>query len=302
MVNADSWTAILLCRDTPQDRLHVRKTLPAIRRLGPDEILVGVDADVTSSCVDELYRLCPESRIICVERDKMWRLHPMHVLWECVQQATCDIILQVNADTVPNQKCLEGLEAVRKGSILASVREHYSTDTPLHVWRHIMTRVRWRQNSIVPPSGTYWMRRSSMLGIVPVEKARRIQNGFDTIWFDSAREAGGDVVLLPVAGAKIQGGVQHDLIWRQWEIGIWNAATVSGRHRRRQYVLVMIYSIVFVRPHVWKAYRWGLSHMNHPAVQAAQKAASYSAWSMTCTDMIKQIPYLQDKMSGVGSE
>ena len=304
MVNADSWTAVLLCRDAPQDLRHIRRTIPAIMRLEPFELIVGVDDDMEADAERRIRGLvggggdgARKERIIRVQRSPEWKLHPMHVLWKCIQEAASDVILQVNADTVPNDRCLLGLEAVRQGAILASVREHYSTNTPVHLWRHVARRIEWKRTGD-SPSGTYWMRRPDMLRLVSKKQARQITNGFDAIWFNAA---GDRASLLPVVGAKIQGETQHDLVWRQWETGIWLATRTDDAHERNMEIRVVIGSCKYLRPHVWSAFRWARRHPEHPAVRAARSHDNANEWSMSSTEVMRSVPAVRDKMRGVGS-
>ncbi len=282
------WSVVIPCRDTAWDRSCVAQSLPSVKKLNSDEVIVGVDHPADPSFLKILTKLDPDIRIVQVERHDTWNLHPAHVIYNCFMAASHDRILQLNADTVALPSVMDGLQIVGPSHPLVSTLEKLTVDKPVKLLRQIASRIyHIKQNP--PPSGTYWIYRPKIITPSVADKMRAIHNGFDTVLVEAA---GDDIITLRSYGSRVLGDTQHDIPWRQAQNGIW----LRGHYGRRPRYLAkaMLVSAIMIRPWLAWGWIWADRHQSHIAVQKAAKL-NFNQYAMLGSSLISEIRDWDDK-------
>lgn len=277
------WSAVIPCRDTSWDRQCIAQSLPSVRKLGCDEIILGVDHPADQSFVDGLTELDPGIRIVQVGRHRAWKLHPAHVVYECFMASSHDRILQLNADTVALPGAMEGLHIVGPSSPLVSTLEKLTVDRPVKLLRYVVSRIHHIRENPPPPSGTYWIYRPGIITPEVVDRMRSIHNGFDTVLAEAAGDA---ITTLRTYGGRVLGDTQYDVPWRQAQKGIWLRGHY-GRHPRH-FARAMLASAAMARPWTAWGWIWADRHQSHPAVQRAG-GLNHNQYSMLGSSLISNI-------------
>ena len=110
--------------------------------LGADEIIVGADESRGADFDRFVAGVFQEAgyaryRILPVPRNKAWRLHAAHVVWDCYAAARNRVAFVCNIDTVIRPSVLAALDSVgrdKTGMISFSLR---------HRTRTLPDRIRW---------------------------------------------------------------------------------------------------------------------------------------------------------------
>ena len=273
------FTAIVLFRDTPGERLYARRSIPSITALGPDEILVGADEARGADFDQFVASIFQESgyaryRILSVPRDEAWRLHTAHVLWECFEAAKNKVAFACNIDTVIRPSVLAALDAMgrdKTGMISFSLRHKVRTLQDRIRWFHFQRQER-RIKTLKGTSGTYWVYLPYVFEAVDRTDLMEVANGFDSLlWFrfeDSQYKA----YFWHEIGAECMDYENNDLPWRQFCYGAWYGANCEKKYVdsrplkfvRRRFGPSAALKIVHLRatlrlvPEIWRTQYYGI--------------------------------------------
>ena len=285
------FTVVVPFRDTPRDRAFAARSLPSAAALGPEEILVGVDAPAAPDLAGFLGRAAAASgaraaplRTVEVERSPEWRLHPAHVVHECFGRCRTDAVLLCNIDTVLRRGVLGGLDAVgRDGVALVSYSLRLRTGSPGSELRYRAYRIRSLARG-APNSGMFWLHLPDYFGRLDAAGYAAIANGFDTYIFEGlAASPGARVVAKREIGADAMDRENGDLEWRQFGYGLWSYASrraaAGGRAASlRGAASIVKHAAVNCHPYSLKGWNWARAHPDSEAVRVAS-GLGYVEWT-----------------------
>ena len=287
------FTVVVPFRDTSGGREFAARSLPSAAALGPDEIVVGVDAPAAPDLAGFLDGVRRESghaavplRAVEVERSPEWRLHPAHVVHECLGECRTDIALLCNIDTVLRRDALEGLGAVgRGGAALVSLSLRFRTVGPGSAMRYGAYRMRSLLRG-APNSGTFWLHLPDYFGRIDRAGYARIANGFDTYIFEGlAASPGARVVASRTIGADAMDRENGDLEWRQFGYGLWAYANGPGGRGRggraallRSLAGIAKHAAFNCHPYSLRGWNWARANPGSEPVRVAS-GLDYVEWT-----------------------
>ena len=287
------FTVVVPFRDTPAGRAFAKRSLPSAAALGPDEIVVGVDAPAAPGLEEFLAGAAAAEgggarrvplRAVPVERSGEWRMHAAHVVHECLSRCRTDAVLLYNIDTVLRPGALGGLSAVgRDGVSLVSYALRMRTDGPGARLRYLAYRARSRVRGTAN-SGMFWLHLPDYRARIDPAGYAAISNGFDTYIFEAmAAGPGTRAVTVRTLGADAMDRENGDLEWRQFGYGLWLYARRSRAGGGRASALrgaaaILKHAAVNCHPYSLKGWNWARSHPESEPVRIAAKS-DYIEWT-----------------------
>ena len=270
-------------RDTPREREFAEKSLPSAVALGPDEIVVGVDADGGDTAARFVEGVCRRHgfggalTVARVERSSAWRFHLANVVWHCYKASRNDTVLVFDIDAVLRSAAMRGLELVgRDGNAVVSMTKRILTRSIPEYIRFASLRIRARTGANAF-AGLYWIHLPYYFANVREEGLASIANGLDDYMVARIRANGTHrVVTLPDMGEDSLDLQNPDYPWRQFGDGIWHGANGSPRRsgmRRaaRIAAAVAAKAAAYQRPHFMRGWWWALSHPDSEACGVARR-------------------------------
>lgn len=281
---------VVAFRDTPRERTFAEKSIPSAIALGPDELVVGIDADeggdkgdsldafVTSLC--ERHGLAADRlSVVRVARSPEWRFQLANVIWHCYKASRNDAVLAYDIDSVLRPDALRGARMVgRDGVATALVSKRMLTRTPSEYVRFASLYLRARLGtSAYASTGAYWLHLPWYFANVTKEGLAGIANGIDDYML--ARIAANGThrsVRAPGTGAASLDIENLDYPWRQFADGMWHGANASPRRAGpraalRAAALVMAKASAYQRPHLARGWLWAVRNPDSEACRAARE-------------------------------
>lgn len=302
------FSAIVLFRDTPKERQYAHKSIPSIVALGPDEIVVGADEDCGADFDQFVASIFQESgyaryRILHVPRDRAWRLHAAHVLWECFGEAKNRVVFACNIDTIIRPSVLTALGVMgreKTGMVSLSLKHRIRTLPDRIRWFYFQRQQR-RIKALKGTSGTYWVYLPYVFEVIDKAEFMEVANGFDSLlWFrfeDSPYRA----YFWHEIGAECMDYENNDLPWRQFCYGAWYGANCErayadsrplGLIRRRlgpstALKIVHLRAALRLVPEIWRTQYYGIwggfcYSITHPTseVVKAMRGTTYDDYNL----------------------
>ncbi len=249
-----------------------RRTFPYMLNLGADEILICLD-DPPDRELDDCIRntqrklethssgggrATTDVKVLCVERDPAWGFHQAHVRRAGYEEAKHDTLFTLDVDVVVRPSVLKGLEYIGKNNIaLVSFNKLLNLKGPIRFFRSVEHQVRSRILGSKGFTGLYWLYRPWYYELMPEKIVRAIGNGEDTLLlYQLSRQQKYDRVHFPEIGAYCLTANNEDLVWRQFERGVWLA--IWGRKGRlltnTQHIALRAF--MSGHPHLLRGYLW----------------------------------------------
>lgn len=302
------FSAIVLFRDTPKERLCARRSIPSIVALGPDEIIVGVDdtrGDDFDEFVAKIFQKAGyvKHRMLPVPHNKNWRLHVAHVMWECYKAAKNKVAFACNIDTVIRPSVLMARNAIERdktGMISFSLKHKVRTISDLIRWFYFQRQQR-RIKTLEGTSGTYWIYLPYVFEVLDKAEFMEVANGFDSFLCHCFKDSPYKTHFWHEVGAHCMDYENNDLPWRQFCYGAWYGANCEKAYAdsrplklvRRWLGQSAALKIVHLRaamrlvPEIWRTqyygiwegYRYWIAHPNSEMIKA-MKDITYNDYSI----------------------
>lgn len=225
------WTIVLPVRDTDEEFSFLFKVIPAAIKLGPAEIIIGLDYPASQRIVQRVEEIAKKKnyvgklQFVVVEKTSDWHFPLAKVVWQCYKAAHHDRIFSFDVDSVPVSSVLEGLDKVGVDNIaIYSFTKRLRINNMSDLIRHIFYRIRVMRSEYVF-SGCYWVYRPFFFDTVDEHEYRDIYNGVDTyLTAKILREGKYRIVTSKKIGVKCMTLQNEDYPWRQFQVGIWLGA------------------------------------------------------------------------------
>ena len=285
------FTIVVPFLDTPRGRAFAARSLPSAASLGPDEIIVGVDASAAPDLAGFLAGAIasapgtkpPVLRAVEVERSPEWRLHPARVVHRCLEECRTDTALLYNIDTILRRDALGGLSMVGTGGAsLVSFSLRLYTDGPGSHLRYLTYRLRALVRG-ASNSGMFRLHIPDYHARIDAAGYARVANGFDTYIFESlAAGPGTAAVAVRTVGVEAMDCETGDLEWRQFGYGLWLYARrrVGGGplSRLAGALGILKHAALNSHPYSLKGYNWARANPGSEQVRIAG-GLGYAEWS-----------------------
>ena len=179
-----TFTIVLPCRDTHEEKEFLHKSLPAAIKLNPGEIIMAVDAPVSGLFHDEIMALASANnyhnlKIVAVEKTSDWNFQLAKIVWACYREVKYDAIYSFDVDSIPTKHVLEGLAQIGKdGVAVYSFTKRLRLKNLPDIIRYFFYRYRvWTTDYVF--TGNYYIWRPFFYDIVVESEYRKIINGVD---------------------------------------------------------------------------------------------------------------------------
>ena len=301
-------------RDTPREREFARASLPSAAALGPDEIVIGVDAPPSEDLEPFLREAAagggggpgggpaPPCRIVPVPVSEGWAMHPAHVVHECFGRCSTETALLYNIDTRLRPAVLGGRDMVgREGVAVVSYALRFLTRGGLRpALRYLASRARARVRGGYN-SGTFWVHLPYYFEHIDASRYAAVANGFDTYIHETLGAVDGlRLVAEATLGVDCMDRENGDLEWRQFGYGVWQYAnrhtgggsgvaaaasrafgSAAGRRAAGLIAAANIakHAAANGYPYSLKGWRWARGNPGSEAVRVAA-SVSYPEWAM----------------------
>ena len=301
------FSAIMPILGTNKELELIKKTIPAMINLNPNEIIFGIDAPEDQTLISILDQICAEQkydkhRYVVTTHDKNWNMSLSHIIWNCVDKCKCNKILILNADSLVLHTIMNGYDIVGTSNIIAhsAPTKHYAKTIREKIKTHCHRLIFNRINDVW--SGVFWIYRPYFLKCINLENYKKIYNGTDTFIFDCIEK---DKNYKYICDKKFNNQSldyeNNDLYWRQFAEGIfWYAHmdTIKKNCGLIKYIIIFLrkfpnigmrlYSWVFIRPYFFKGYQWASKHNEHKIVHLAKKK-SRAEWDYYGNTLINDV-------------
>ena len=320
--------SIILCfRDTPRERKLAQRSIPSAIRLGPAELVVGIDEPARDGFPEYITGICEKNgfgnvRIVRVPNTDDWNFQLAHTLWECYCACTYDKVLGFGVDEELRGDVMLGYDIVgRDGVAVVSFTKKLLIRTPGDCIRYAMCRIMIKSTDCVF-SGTYWIYRPYYFANVKREEVQRLSNGVDVYMYSCiTKQKTHKIVMRKEIGVSCMNYQNEDYPWRQFAAGMWfyanrgvSGAAVPERFKKHNagimtrivryimkfpFLFVMIKAVAYQRPGMISGWRWAAKHRDSEAVTEAA-GMSYDEWGMYgCSKHVRKIKKFDGGTTGL---
>ena len=310
-----TFSVVVPFRDTPQERIFAKKSLPSAARLKPDEIIVGMDKPVAESTlkyIDDIFAKSSykDYKVIQIPRSDEWNFQLANVIWHCYKACRNDKILAFDIDTILRRNVLNGYDMVGEdGNAVVSFTKKLLIENISDMIRYVFYRYRVRTSSYVF-AGTYWIWRPYYFDDVDLCRFKEIQNGIDTYMNNCVIDRGRHkIVTLKEIGSDSLDIQNEDMPWRQFQEGVWLFAhpeTIrayrkeSLRKKKKQtstslialnkVIPLTVLAKTFCYQHPWtlRGWKWAKAHRSHDMVEMAG-TMPFQEWTLAGAEHVKDV-------------
>ena len=292
-------------RDTPKERKFALRSIPSAIRLGPEELVVGIDEPVRDDFPGYITGICEKNgfenvRLIGVPNIRDWNLQLAHTLWECYRACRYDKILGFGVDEELEGDVMLGYDGVgADGTAVVSFTKKLLTRTPGDYMRNALYRLKVRCSDNVF-SGIYWIYKPYYFANVKRDAFQKINNKIDGYMTTAImRQKTHRIVTRKEIGVSCMDYQNEDYLWHQFARGIWMYAnrntlktgktilknrgtgslirTVIAAVNRFPFLFVLLDAMAYQYPLIISGWRWAAKHRGSEAVADAA-GISYDDW------------------------
>ena len=308
----EKFSIVMPFRDTPRERKFAEKSIPSAIALGPDELIIGVDAPAHESLLSLISDLCSKYgfskyRALQVPRSKEWRFQLANIIWHCYKESRHDRILAFDVDSVLRPAVMRGLNEVgNNNAAIVSFTKKNLVDGLGGLVRYVSSRLRVKRSSFVF-TGIYWIYRPYYFEDVDMDGMMSIGNGIDTHMVNRVTDLGRHkILMLKEIGVDCMDLQNEDYPWRQFQDGIWHYANKEQLKLRRDgpltrsdllihavkkrfpFLSVLARSAAYWHPWFLRGWLWARRNSSHDAVVSA-RSSTMDAWSILGSKHVKNI-------------
>ena len=180
-------------RGSKHDLEFIHKSIPALIRLNPAEILFGLDDPIQPHIVKAIDQLCSSHgnfnryRVIATDHKKQsWNMRLALVLYECFLCVKTDKVLVLDSDMVVTPDVMDGFHAVGKNNIAlhSGFNKFLNCNSRFKLWRWYVKNLK----NLEEFSGCMFLYLPFILKAVDLEKFKKIHNGCDGFILNALRQ------------------------------------------------------------------------------------------------------------------
>ena len=300
--------SVSMCfRDTPKERKFALRSIPSAIRLGPEELVIGIDEPVRDDFPGYIAGICKKNgfdglRLIRVPHTPEWNFQMAHTIWECYHACRYDRILTFDVDSELRKDVMLGYDIIgTDGAAVVSFTKKFLIRTPGDYIRHVISRARVKSTDYVF-SGIYWVYKPYYFANVKKDRMQKINNGIDTYMNNCImKRKTHRIVTRKEIGVSCMDYQNEDYPWHQFACGIWMYANMNtlkmgtmklksggtgplmraviNAVNRFPFLSLLIYAMIYQYPVAISGWRWAAKHRGSEAVAAAA-GMSYDDWVM----------------------